>query len=378
MSGLIPARVAVIGGGIAGLASALAFARNGAEVVVFEQASEIAEVGAGLQVTPNGARALALLGLADGLARIGVVAGAVQPTDGLTGRAVTRFSLAAQQPRYRFVHRADLIGLLHDACLDAGVTVQTGARLEAGTALPDADLVIGADGIRSVVRPRLNGAGAPFFTGQVAWRAVIAADHPPEARIWMLPGRHAVSYPLTGGRVNIVAVEERADWADEGWHHPDDPANLRRSFGDAAPELRALLAQVEKTHLWGLFRHEVARVWQDGMTVLAGDAAHPTLPFLAQGANLALEDAAALALLVARHGQGPGLAAYAAHRRPRVARAIAAANANAANYHLRGPRRVLAHAGLGVLGRVAPAAFIGRLDWLYGYDVARDAVKASP
>ncbi len=365
-----PGRVAVVGGGIGGFAAALAFARLGASVVLHEQSAEIAEVGAGLQITPNGARALAALGCADALDSIGIVARAVVPTDAVSGRPVARFALDKQSPPYRFVHRAALIGLLHDACRADGVRVRTGRRIDGidGGDFADADLVIGADGIRSRMRGHLNGPAEPFFTGQVAWRAVVQADHPPEARIWMAPRRHAVTYPLTGTRVNIVGVEERRDWACEGWRQADDPTNLRLAFARCAPGLRDLLDEVTDTHLWGLFRHEVPSVWQDGRVVLVGDAAHPTLPFLAQGANLALEDAVVLARCVADMGQGPGLAAYAAVRRPRVSRAIAAANANARNYHLSGLKRRGAHFALGMLGRVAPGAFIDRLDWLYGFD----------
>ncbi len=365
----MPRTVAVVGGGIAGFATALACVKNGAEVTVFEQASEIAEVGAGLQVTPNGARVLLSLGLGDALDRAGIVARAVVPVDGVTGRGIARFDLTAQRPPYRFLHRAALIGMLHDACVARGVGVRTGRRIGAGE-LPDADMIVGADGIRSALRSHLNGPVGPTFTGQVAWRATIVADHPPEARIWMMPGRHVVSYPLPGGRVNLVAVQEREGWAEEGWHHADAPENLAAAFADAAPALCALLDRVTQTHLWGLFRHDVARLWQDGRVVLVGDAAHPTLPFLAQGANLALEDAAVLSRMVQAHGPGPGLAAFEAARKPRVRRAIAAADANARNYHLTGLRRRGAHLALAAICRIAPGAFLRRLDWLYGHDAA--------
>jgi salicylate hydroxylase len=232
---------------------------------------------------------------------------------------------------------------------------------------------VGADGLHSALRPMLNGEGAPFFTGQVAWRAVIAADAPAVARIWMLPGRHVVTYPLPGGRLNIVAVREQADWAEEGWHVADDPARLRAAFAGCCAALKALLARVEEVRLWGLFRHEVAARWHGGDVALVGDAAHPTLPFLAQGANLALEDAWVLAAAVDRWPMEEALARYQAARRPRAMRAIAAANANAANYHLAGARRAAALAALGAMGRVAPGVFLRRYDWLYRHDVTRGA-----
>ncbi|MDA1153655.1 MAG: FAD-dependent monooxygenase, partial [Proteobacteria bacterium] len=363
--------IAIIGGGIGGLTAALAFARQGAKVTVHEQARAIAEVGAGLQITPNGARALAALGLADALDQIGLRAAAVQPVDALIGRAIARFDLTHQTPPYRFVHRADLIGLLARACAAAGVRIALNARIADVTAggLSGADLTIGADGLHSVIRPVLNNAAAPFFTGQVAWRAIIpATDLPPVAQIWMAPGRHVVTYPLPDNRLNIVAVQERDTWAAEGWHHDDDPTNLRAAFADCAAPLQDLLAQVDTCHLWGLFRHKVADHWHNDRIALLGDAAHPTLPFLAQGANLAIEDAFALARITdAQPDLASALKAYQSARHPRVSRAIAAANANARNYHLSGMQRRVAYIGLKTLSKIAPDAFINRLGWLYDH-----------
>ncbi len=365
--------IAIIGGGIGGLTAALAFARQGAQVSVHEQAPAIAEVGAGLQITPNGARALHALGLADALDHVGLRAVAVQPMDALTARPIARFDLTRQTPPYRFLHRADLIGLLAAACADAGVRIVLNVRITdlAAAGMADADLTIGADGLHSVARPLLNNPAAPFFTGQVAWRAIIPAQVDPMAQIWMAPGRHVVTYPLPGNRLNIVAVQERSTWAAEGWHHADDPANLRAAFADGAPALRDLLARVEATNLWGLFRHPVAEHWHNDRIALLGDAAHPTLPFLAQGANLAIEDALVLARITdAQPDLASALKAYQGARRPRVARAIAAANANARNYHLSGLQRRVAHLGLKTLGKIAPDAFINRLGWLYNFDPA--------
>lgn len=372
--------VAIIGGGIGGLTAALAFARHGAHTTVYEQAPALAEVGAGLQITPNGARALNALGLHPLLDEAGIAAAAVMPTDGCNGHVLARFDLSDQLPAYRFIHRPALIDLLAQACADAGVQINLGARI---TGLhPDGsfewnnetihpDLTVGADGVKSVVRGALNGDAEPFFTGQVAWRAVIKQPYvEPVARIWMLPGRHLVTYPLPGGHLNIVAVREQAKWTQEGWHHKDDPNNLRAAFADASADIQNILAAVENTHLWGLFRHPVAETWARGPIALLGDAAHPTLPFLAQGANLAIEDAYVLARLCDEHATlDRGLGAYQVLRRPRVLRAISAANGNAVKYHLSGLQRVVAHTGLRVLGRVAPGAFINRLAWLYDHDV---------
>ena len=375
-----PDGIAIIGGGIAGMAAAAALARAGARVELREQAQAIAEIGAGLQISPNGGAVLAGLGLGAAAEARGIRARAVEPRDALSGRAIGRFDLDGRSGApYRFFHRADLLDLLREGAERAGARIITGARVESVT--PDgrfeggaARLVVGADGIHSVARAALDPDSRPFFTGQVAWRALVRGEHPPVARIWMAPGRHVVSYPLPGGRVNVVAVRERRDWAGEGWHHRDDPASLRAAFADCAPELRALIDRVETVHLWGLFRHPLAPRWHGPALALIGDAAHPTLPFLGQGANLALEDAWVLAALVAGAGGTDlpaALARYQAARVARVRRALSAADANARNYHLAGPARRVAHLGLGAIARFAPGAFLGRLEWLYGHDVTQ-------
>jgi salicylate hydroxylase len=372
--------IAIIGGGIGGLTAALAFARQGAKTTVYEQAPALTEVGAGLQITPNGARALNALGLERALGASGITAQAVAPMDAISGREITRFDLTAQTPNYRFYHRAALIDLLARACEAAGVTVALNSRIsdvhraggfDVAGARVRPDLVVGADGLHSVVRATLNTAADPFFTGQVAWRAVVKTDDAaPVARIWMAPGRHLVTYPLAGGRLNIVAVQERKVWAAEGWHHGDDAGNLRQAFADCCEQVQGILGAVEQANLWGLFRHPVAPTWAAGSVAILGDAAHPTLPFLAQGANLAIEDAYVLARMCDENNDlDQGLAAYQAARRPRAVKAIAAANSNARNYHFGGLRRVVAHNGLRVMGKIAPDAFLNRLGWLYDHDV---------
>lgn len=360
--------ICIVGGGIGGLTAALGFAQRGFHVEVFEQAPALTEVGAGLQITPNGGRVLNALGLDDALDRVSITAQAVQPMDALSGRAVTRFDLSQLDgPPYRFMHRADLIAVLEKACRALGVTIHLGSAVDLADLT--ADLVIGAEGIKSGTRAALNSDADPFFTGQVAWRAIVDAPNAdPVAQIWMAPRRHVVTYPLPGGRVNIVAVQERAQWANEGWNHRDDAANLRQVFRDVSPPLMSLLSKVETVHLWGLFRHPVAQHWHKGRVAILGDAAHPTLPFLAQGANLAIEDAWVLAACC-EHDIDAGLVQYQAERAPRVTRAIAAANANARKYHLSGIARTVAHTGLKIIGFVAPNAFLDRMDWLYDLDV---------
>ena len=255
-------------------------------------------------------------------------------------------------------------------------------RLSSGAEL-GADLVVAADGLHSVLRPVLNGAAAPVFTGQVAWRALVpnTAGRDSEVHVHMGPYRHLVSYPLRGGRIlNLVAVQERAAWAAESWSQRDDPLALRAAFGDFGPAPRDMLEAVTEVGLWGLFRHPVAEHWHGGAAALLGDAAHPTLPFLAQGASMALEDAWVLAASVAGSGSvAAGLAGYQARREARVRRVVAAASGNAWKYHLAfGPLRKAAHAALRLGGTVAPERMMARFDWLYGHDVTGGAVLAQP
>lgn len=372
-------QITVLGGGIGGMAAAAALAQGGARVTVLERAPALREVGAGVQISPNGVAVLDALRIGRD---IGMEARAVVLRDGPSGRVAARLPVAGGARPYLLCHRADLLGALAARAQEAGAALRLGEAAEtvadeaqgavvtlAGGARLPAGLVLGADGLSSVTRPVLNGPDAPFFTGQVAWRAVVPGEAAPEATVFMGPGRHLVRYPLPGGRINLVGVEERGAWAPEGWSHRDNPANLRAAFAGFCDEARDLLARVEAVHLWGLFRHEVARHWHGQNVALLGDAAHPTLPFLAQGANLALEDAWVLAACLGGES-APGAAAYQRRREARVRRVIAAAEGNAWRYHLRpGPVRSLAHLGLRGLSRLAPGRLVGAYDWLYGHDV---------
>lgn len=367
----------IVGAGVAGLAAVLALARHGIGAEVLEQAPALAEIGAGLQISPNGMRVLTALGLGP----VGERARAVTLHDH-RGRIVTRMNLPMDGPGFWLAHRADLIAALEQGARGAGVAIRPGQRVTA--ALPgtltladgstrSAPLILGADGLHSVLRAALNGAAEPFFTGQTAWRAIIPGDDPlPEVRVYMGPGRHLVSYPLRGGALrNLVAVEERRGWTAEGWSHTGDPDALRAAFAGFGGPVPGWLARVETVHLWGLFRHPVARHWTDGQgrAAILGDAAHPTLPFLAQGANLALEDAWELAAHLARHNDpAAALAAWETRRRPRAQAVITAANRNATAYHLRPPLAPVAHLGLRVLSHLAPQAALRRFAWVHGYD----------
>ncbi len=384
---VIGRKITVLGAGIGGLAVARALALRGAEVTVLEQAEAIREVGAGLQVSPNGARVLRALGLGAALEAAGPRAEAVELIDGETASRVARLDLARLKPadEYRFLHRARLIELLAEGAREAGVQVrllQKVERVELGAHRPrittqqgveiEADLVIGADGLHSKTREALNGTVAPFFTHQVAWRALIPCDdaEPKLAQVFMGAGKHLVSYPLGNGLRNIVAIEERRRWVEESWSLRDDALTLRAAFEEFCPRVQGWLALVEQPWLWGLFRHPVAERWHGPGAAILGDAAHPTLPFLAQGAVMALEDAWVLAESLAAHADDAvALAAYQAARRPRRAAIVEAANRNARNYHLSGATRAVAHLALRTASSLAPGRLLGRFDWVYGHDV---------
>lgn len=368
-------QVDVVGGGVAGLTVALALAKRGAQVTVHERAPALTEVGAGLQISPNAGRVLEALGLGRALDAVSVRSEGVVLHD-QRGRQIAAMPLAAHRPgaAFRLIHRARLIEVLEAAARADGVTIRLGHEI---AELPDLPLLVGADGLHSQIRQALNGTETPFFTGQTAWRALIPDTLPdPFARVFMGPGRHLVSYPLAQGLRNIVAVIERPGWTAEGWSHQDDPANLRAAFAGFGGPLPDWLAKVDQVGIWGLFRHRVATRWHDDRRVILGDAVHPTLPFMAQGAVMAIEDAWMLAAcLDATPDQPAALARYQAMRAPRVRRVIEAANGNARNYHLSGPARVIGHAGLRVVAQLSPERLMGRFDWIYDYDPLAEAAQ---
>lgn len=374
-------KIGIIGGGIGGIAAALALRLRGAQVVVFEQAAELTEVGAGLQISENGMVVLRALNVVSETPEAGLRSYGTVLRDYRSGRSVSEIPAPAAGPTY-YYHRADLLGLLHKAAHREGVEFRLGARVaqvrkhptEAEVVLEDGtnlrvDCAIAADGGRSEIRADLNGPETAKFTHQVAWRATIPwqrRDQKPCAVLTMGPGRHVVTYPLRDHTMmNIVAIEERSDWQEEGWRRRGDSEDLRTRFADFGGVVGDILGQVREPHIWALFLRPVAGHWQNGCIALLGDAAHPTLPFMAQGACLALEDALVLARSFDdQSGIEQALASYETSRLRRAQRVVAAAGSNARNFHLRGPMRLAAQAALMAVG----PRLSRKYDWIYSYD----------
>ncbi|HSG90786.1 MAG TPA: FAD-dependent monooxygenase [Pseudomonadales bacterium] len=366
MSRVTAARpILVAGGGIGGLSAALCLARRGFPVRVLEQAEAFTEAGAGIQLSPNGMRVLRSLGLEARLLDVGFEPEAVEIRSWDRGRLLASTPLgAAARARWGapcvHVHRGDLLTALVDAAraddaieLVAGAGVVDvedhggGVRVAGPGFEAEGSVLIGADGIHSRVRAFLFGAEAPRFTGNVAWRALVPAAAlaaglvRPTATVWWGPGAHFVHYYVRGGDlVNCVGVVEASDWREESWTRRGDPGELRRAFGAWHPDLQALLDGVDadSCYRWALFDRPPMSSWGRGRVTLLGDACHATLPFLAQGAVMAIEDGALLArCLEAVAEPAAALERYAALRRARTARVQRASRRNARIFHLRGP-----------------------------------------
>lgn len=386
-------RILIAGAGIAGLSAALALARKGHDVRVIEQAAALEEVGAGLQLGPNAMRVLDALGVGEAVAAAGQAPAAIILRDGRSAREILKVPLGEAAKRrwgaaYVTLHRADLVAILAQA-LEAAQpgALRLGMELAGIDNSPDgaaitttsgetltADLLIGADGIRSKVREDLFGQDNPRFTGHVAWRALVRIDPadpaapPPGVGAWLGPRRHAVTYRIRPDLVNLVAVTEQSDWREEGWNLPGDAERLRADFA-GWNALAPLLARVERPLRWALFDRKPMRAWHRDRVLLIGDACHPMLPFLAQGAAMGIEDGHALAQLLPLEGDAvePALARFFALRQPRTARIQAMARSNGVDFHEGNPLATLAmRLPLGRAASARPDAVMARWDWLYG------------
>lgn len=336
-------RVAIVGAGLGGLTAALALAQRGIAVTVFEQAAALGEVGAGITISPNAGRVLDHLGLGQEVRALGVLPGTQHVRDLATGATLRTMQRdadleARHRAPYRHLHRADLHGLLASALEQAAPdSVRLGRRLVAATdrgemrfadgSAAEADILVGADGVRSAVRDCLFETSPPLFTGQVAWRGLVPADALPEAvrheppGIFIGPGRLVLRYPVRGGALaNYAIFVEMEGWEEESWSIPSTRAELLGHLEGACDSVRALVLATPEDWLfkWALFAREPLATWTAGRVTLLGDAAHAMLPFMGQGAATAIEDGMVLARALAAFPAGEALARYEAARRERT------------------------------------------------------------
>jgi salicylate hydroxylase len=389
-------QIAIIGGGIGGLGAALSLWRAGLDVHVYEQAHALREVGAGIQVSPNASRVLHGLGLADELAKLGVRPLASHQRRWDDGRTLLKTPLGDTvvavfgYPHYQS-HRADvlsmLIGALPPERLHIGhrlvAFTDRGSRVEAefdnGERIT-ADVLIGADGIHSTVRRILFGPASPHFTGCVAYRGLVPVERlehlnlEVSAQMWMGPGKHIIIYYVAAKRlVNFVGLVDQDAWTKESWTEPGDVKDLLTAFANWDPYLRAIIAAIRETFIWGLFDRAALPRWSVGRVTLLGDACHPMLPFMAQGAAQALEDGTSLTACLASEADIPAaLTLYEKLRLPRTTRIQAMASTNKTRFHLPdGPAQKARDAQM-TTGTTDWS--IKAISWVYNYDAAA-AVK---
>ena len=385
-------RIAVVGGGIGGLAAAAFLHRAGLSATVYEQAGEISEIGAGLVVAPNAVRLLRRLGRIELFQRTAVpLEVGWEFRRWQDGRVLFSQRMGAECERLYgewcyTAHRADLLDTLLSAVPDPGPRL--GARCVrvrrhggqvmlsfADGSTATADVVIGADGTHSVVREAvLNGEapGPPRFSGVCAYRCLVPADRAPEfalrpvQTLWLGPGHHFVHYPISAGRcVNLVAFAPAHDWRVESWTAEGRIEDLRAEFAGWDPQLTSLVAAADRTGRWALLDRDPLPRWTDGPIAVTGDAAHPMFPFLGQGAAQAIEDAAVLARCLASDPGDPAAALrrYEALRRPRTTRVQLGSHARLHANHLPdGPEQLARDEAF---ADEDPLAFNG---WIYGHD----------
>jgi 2-polyprenyl-6-methoxyphenol hydroxylase-like FAD-dependent oxidoreductase len=394
----VPLKIAVIGGGIGGLSGAVALRQAGFAVDVYEQASELTEIGGGINLGPNAARILYRLGLGPGLDRESVRPMGSHQRRWQDGRTLQR---AALNPRcvelygapHLTIHRADLLAVIaagfpanrvhlgHRLVGLADLGNGTEAHFDNGARIK-ADVLVGADGINSAVRAALFGAEEPRFAGCVAYRGLVPAERIADlglelgSQSWLGPGAHLVHYFVSRGKLlNFVGWTEHDTWNREDW---TDRATIERALGAFEgwhPQIRRIIAAAETCFIWALFDRDPLKCWSVGHTTLLGDACHPMYPFMGQGAAQAIEDGAALAACLAAGANDPAAALrrYEELRLPRVTRLQQMSRANKYRYHMPdGPEQQARDAEWARAGDRSPEA----LRWLFDYDPA--AIEAAP
>lgn len=397
-------KILIAGAGLGGLTAALALIRRGHEVHVFEQAQALGEVGAGLQLSANATRIFADLGVAQALRERASEPAGKEVRLWNTGQTWKLFDLGAESIAqyghpYYTMYRPDLHQLLVDAVTSAQPgAIVLGARCEGfeststGVALKladgrriEGDLLVGADGVHSRIRAQLFGGDAPAFSGCLAWRGVIPAQRLPErlrrpvATNWIGPGGHVIHYPLRRGElVNFVGIVERGDWTQESWTTAGTVAECAGDFAGWHEDVQTLIRSIETPYKWALMQREPMRRWSVGRVTLLGDACHPTLPFLAQGAAMAIEDGAMLARCIDAGAADVerALVRYEQARTERTSRIVRGSSENARRFH--NPALASAEGAVAYVDKEWSEARIReRYDWLFDYKVDQVALPAA-
>ena len=388
-------RVLIAGAGLGGLTAALALLQRGLDVELYEQAEELGEVGAGIQLGPNGSRILIALGLGEAMREVVAEPAAKEVRLWSTGETWKLFNLGKDSLErfgapYWMVHRGDFHRVLWEAverakpgavhlgcravaCADRG----EGAVLELdGGRRIEGDVVVGADGVHSRLRAHLFDAARPQFTGLMAWRGIVPIERlPAELRRavgsnWHGPGGHVVTYPLRRATLlNFVGVVERDDWTSDSWTEQGSKEECAADFADWHPLVHAIIANLDAAFKWALIGRAPMPTWSKGRATLLGDACHPTLPFLAQGAIMAMEDGVILArCLEACAGNVEGaLQRYEALRRERTTRVVLGSAANTGRFHnavLADPTRARDY----MAAEYPPDKGRTMYDWLFEHD----------
>jgi salicylate hydroxylase len=379
-------RIAIVGGGLAGIATAQALKTFGIKAEVFEAAAALGEIGAAVNSSPQAVKALRAIGVGEQVAAVGYASPGIQTRNMQTGEFLEfndRFKAAERYgaPYYSF-HRADLLDALATG-LDRSA-IHLGHRLAAieergdgvmlafdNGARVEAEYVIAADGVRSVVRQALYGADNPTYTGQMVWRALlngsdVSADvlEPSGHVQWVGPGCHLLAYYIRNRKlVNIVTQEDTDKWVEEGWSTRGDPDEMRLSFPNPEPSLKKLLSLVTECSKWGLFTRPLTENWGRGRIQLIGDAAHAMLPNAGQGACQAFEDAYILARWL--DACRDPVEAFANFRRVRIPRVQGVQRLSFSNARFKHMRDAAAQKESIASGK---SSVHGSADWVWGYD----------
>jgi salicylate hydroxylase len=395
-------QVAVVGAGLGGLTAAIALRQRGFDVTVYEQSDRLGEIGAGIQLSPNAMRVLIGLGLDRAFEAIAFEPDRHVVRNWKSGSIVSATQMkgvfrAQYGAGYFGAHRADLHAVLQQEvpircirlnALCSAVT-QTGDRALlsfADGSEAEADVVIGADGIRSAVRASLFGPDTPRFTGHIVWRGLVPSGALPKGLIepdmtaWFGPRGTVVHYYVRrGALVNWIAHYE-ADWREESWSVETDWREAAEAYAGWHPTLAQLFSRTERCYKWALYDRDPLPQWSEGRVTLLGDAAHPMLPYLAQGAAQAVEDGYVLAELLARHRSDPhgALAAYEAARRPRTARIQLHARERGRINNATSPlARLKRDLGYRLKRLIRPKEHTYSIEWIYGHDVTAGSGAAS-